>query len=82
MEAVREEEEPLERQQPQSEDEAPELLQRKRSVSPILTFSPKVRQVHPEQAESSEPLNINAAVLDLLKALKQELEERNSQLKF
>ena len=82
MEAVREEEEPLERQQPQPEDEAPELLQRKRSVSPILTFFPKVRQVHPEQVESSEPLNINAAVLDLLKALKQELEERDSQLKF
>ena len=51
-------------------------------MSPILTFSPEVRQVHPEQAESLEPLNSNAAVLDLLKAMKQELEERDRQLKL
>ena len=83
VEAVREEEEPLERQYPQPEDEALELPQRQRSVSPILTISPEVRQVHPKQAESSEPLNSNAVVLDLLKAMKQELKEReDSQLKL
>ena len=62
--------------------EAPELLQRQRSVSLILTFSLEVRQVHLEQAESSKPLNSNDAVLDLLKDMKQELEERDNQLKL
>ena len=66
VEVVREEEEPVEIQQPQLEDEALELLQGKRSVSPILTFSPEVRQVQPEQGESSEPLSSSAAVLTLL----------------
>ena len=48
VEAVREEEELVEIQQPQPEDEAPELPQGQRSVSPILTFSPEVRKVQPE----------------------------------
>ena len=82
MEAIRKEKEPLERQQPQPEDEAPKLPQRQRSVRPILTFSLEVRQVHQEQVESSEPLNSNVVVLDLLKAMKQELEKRDSQLKL
>ena len=82
VEAVREEEEPIEIQQSQLEGEAPELQQMQRSVSPILTFSPEGRQVHQEQAESSEPLGSNAAVLDLLKAMKQEMEERDNQLKL
>ena len=51
-------------------------------MSPILTFSPEVRQVHQEQAESSKPLGSNVAVLDLLKAMKQEMEERDNQLKL
>ena len=46
VEAVREEEEPVEIQQPQPESEAPKLQQRQRSVSPVLIFSPEVRQVH------------------------------------
>ena len=82
VEAVREEEEPIEIQQSQLEGEAPELQQMQRSVSPILTFSSEGRQVHQEQAESSEPLGSNAAVLDLLKAMKQEMEERDNQLKL
>ena len=82
VEAIREEEEPLEIQQPQPKGEAPELPQWLRSVSPILTFSPKVRQVHLEQVKSSKPLNSNVAVLDLMKAMKQELEERDNQLKL
>ena len=66
VEVVREEEEPVEIQQPQPEDEAPELPQGQRSVSPILTFSLEVRQVQPEQGESSEPLSSSAAMLTLL----------------
>ena len=45
VEAVREEEEPVKIQQPRLENEAPELLQGQRNVSPIVTFSPEVRQV-------------------------------------
>ena len=51
-------------------------------MSLVLTFSPEVRQVHQEQAESSEPLGSSAVVLDLLKAMRQEMEERDNQLKL
>ena len=76
MEAIREGEEPVEIQQPQPEDEAPELPQGQRSVSLILTFSLEVRQVQPEKGESSEPLSRSAAVLTLLHTMRQEMEER------
>ena len=82
MEAVREEEEPMEIQQPQPEDEAPELPQGQRSVSPILTFSPEVRQVQPGQGESSKPLSSIAIVLTLLQTTKQGMEEMDNQLKL
>ena len=70
MEVVREEEEPVEIQQPQSEGEALELPQRQRSLSPILTFSPEVRQVQPEHVEGSEPPSNNSAVLEILRAMR------------
>ena len=73
-----EEEEPTKTRQPQPEGQAPELQQRQRSVSPVLTFSPDERQAHQEQAESSEPLGSNVAMLDLLKAMRQEMEERDN----
>ena len=50
-------------------------------MSPILTFSPEVRQVHQEHAESSEPLGNNAAVLEMLKSMRQKMQERDNQLK-
>ena len=50
-------------------------------MSPILTFSPKVRQVHREHAESLKPLGSNAAVLEMLKAMRQEMQEIDNQLK-
>ena len=77
-----EEEEPAETRQPQLEGEAPELQKRQRSVSPVLAFSHDERQVHQAQAESLEPLGRNAAVLDLLKAMRQEMEEGDNQLKL
>ena len=82
MEAVREEEEPAEIQQPQPEGEAPELQKIQRSVSPVLTFSPEKRQVHQEQVEGLEPLGSNVVVLGLLKAMRQEMKERDNQLKL
>ena len=50
-------------------------------MSPVLTFSPEVRQVHQEHAESSEPLGNDAVVLEMLKAMRQEMHERDNQLK-
>ena len=50
-------------------------------MSPVLIFSPKVRQVHQEHAKSSEPLGNNVAVLEMLKATRQEMQERDNQLK-
>ena len=51
-------------------------------MSPVLTFSSEVRQVHQEQVESSEPLGSNVVVLNLLKAMRQEMEERGNKLKL
>ena len=51
-------------------------------MSSVLTFSLEVRQVHQEQAESSEPLGSNDVVLDLLKAMGQQMEDRDNQLKL
>ena len=83
VEAVREEEEEQrEIQQPPQESEAPKLPQRQRSLSPILTFSPEVRQVHQEHAESSESLGNNAAVLEMLNAMRKEMQERDNRLKI
>ena len=82
VEAVREEEEPAEIQQPQPKGEAPELQKIHRSVSPVLTFSPEERQVHQEQVEGLEPLGSNVVVLGLLKAMRQETKERDNQLKL
>ena len=61
--------------------EVPELQQRQRSVSPVLSFSPEARQVHQEHAKSSEPLRNNAVVLEMLKSMRQEMQERDNQLK-
>ena len=51
-------------------------------MSPVLTFSSEVTQVHQEQAESSEPLGSNVTELNLLKAMRQEMEERGNKLKL
>ena len=50
-------------------------------MSPVLTFSPEVRQVQQEHAESSKPLGNKVAVLEMLKAMRQEMQERDNQLK-
>ena len=47
-------------------------------MSLVLTFSLEVRQVHQEHVESSEPLGNNTTVLEMLKAMRQEMEERDN----
>ena len=69
-EVAREEEEHIETNQMQLESEAPEQQQRKRSVSPILTLSPYVRQAHKEQARSSEHQRNNTELMEMLKAIR------------
>ena len=49
-------------------------------MSLILTFSPEVRQVHQEHAESSEPQGNNAIVMEMLKTMRQEMQENDKQL--
>ena len=50
-------------------------------MSPVLTLSLEVRQVHQEHVESLEPLGNNATMLEILKAMRQEMEENDNQLK-
>ena len=49
-------------------------------MSPILIFSPKLIRIHQEQAESSKPQGNNAAVMEMLRAVRQEMQERDNQL--
>ena len=77
-----EEEEPAKTYQPQHECETPKLPQKQRSVSPVLTFSPKARQVQQKHVEGSEPLGKNFTVPEMLRAMRQEMEEMDSQLKL
>ena len=48
---------------------------------PLLIFSPEVRQFHLEHVERSKPLSNNVVVLEMLKAMRQEIQERENQLK-
>ena len=82
MEVIQEEEELVELQQLHLEGETTESTQRQRSASPVLPLSPKVRPVHQEYAEGSEPLGNNSTVLEMLNSMKQEMEERDNQLKL
>ena len=51
-------------------------------MSLVLTFSLEVKQVYQEHVESLEPLGNNTAVLEMLKSIRQEIEERDNQLKL
>ena len=73
VEVARDEEENIEINQMKLESEAPEQKQRQRSVSPILTLSPNVRQAHQEQGGSSEHQSNNAELMEMLRALRQEM---------
>ena len=81
VEVAREKEENVETNQMQLESEAPEQQQRQRSVRPILNVSPYVRQDHQEQARSLEHRINNAELMEMLRAMSQEMHERDSLLK-
>ena len=51
------------------------------NASPILTISPDVRQAHQEQAGSSQPQGNNSELMEMLRAIRQEMQERDNQLK-
>ena len=82
VEAIQEEEEPIELQQLHLEGETTKPTQRQRSASSVLPFSPEVRPIHQEYAEGSKPLGNNSAILEMINAMKQEMEERDNQLKL
>ena len=50
-------------------------------MSPILTFSPDMRQVHQEHVESSEPIGNNDAVIEVLNGMRKKFQESDNQLK-
>ena len=79
-EIARKEEENREINQIQIDNAAQEQEQRQRSASSILTMSPEVRQVHQEQAGGSEHQGNNAELIDMLKEMKQEMQERDKRL--
>ena len=54
----------------------------KRSLSPIPNVSPDVRKVHQEQAKSSGHQSNNIELMEMLKSMKQEMQERDYQLRI
>ena len=82
VQVAREEEEHIEINQMQLESEALEQQQMQRSVSPIPTLSPNVRQAHQEQDGSLEHQSNNAKLMEMLRAMRQEMQEMDNQLKF
>ena len=55
---------------------------RQRSVSPIWTLSPDVREFHQGLTKSSEQQSNNMEILEMLKRMEQSMRERDNQLKF
>ena len=61
------------------ESEALEQQQRQRSLSPILTLSREVRQVHQEQVGSLANQGNTVELILMLKTMKQEMKEKDKQ---
>ena len=81
VEAVGEEEENIEINQIQIDSVAQEQEKGLNSASLILTMSLEVRQVHQEQAGISEPQGNDIELMEMLRAMRQEMWERDSRLK-
>ena len=81
VEAAGEEKEKIETNQIQIDAITQEQEQGLNSASPVLTMSPEVRQVYQEQAGSSDPQGNNIELMEMLRAMRQEMQERDSQLK-
>ena len=80
-EAEREEGDNIEIDQIQFESASQEHQQRQRSLSPILTVSPNLIQIHQESTESSRHHSNNTKLMEMLKVMRQEIQERDKQLK-
>ena len=65
----------------QLESEAPKQEHGLNSASLILTLSPDVRQAHRKQAGTLEHQSNNAKLMEMLRAMRQEMQERDNQLK-
>ena len=65
----REERDNIEVNQIQFDSATQEHQQRQKSLSPILIVSPNLRQIHQEQAESSEHHDNNTELMEMLKAI-------------
>ena len=58
-----------------------EKQQRQEFFSLILTMSLELRQIPQEQAESSKHRGNNSELMEMLKAMRQEMQDRDKQLK-
>ena len=82
VEVEKEEGDNREIEQVKFESPAQEYQKRQRSLSPILIVSPEVRETHQEPTESSRQQSNNAEVMEMLKVMRQEMQERDKQLKI
>ena len=51
-------------------------------MSPFLNLSPDVREIHQEQVESSRQQSKNVELMEMLKVMREEMQERDRQLKI
>ena len=72
----------IEINQIQFENATQEHQQRQKSLSPILTLSPDLRQTHQEPSESSAHHSNTTELMEMLKAMRQEMQEGDKQLKI
>ena len=70
VEIKREEEDNREVDQIQFDNATPKHPQRHEGLSPILTVSPELRQIHQEQAESSGLHDNNTKLMEMLKVMR------------
>ena len=73
----REERGNIEIEQIQFDSAVSEHLQRQEDLSPILTVSLDLRQYHQEQAESSKYHGNKIELMEMLKAMRQDMQERD-----
>ena len=64
------------------ESSVQERQERQRSLSPIWNLSPDVREIHQEPVESSWQQSNNVEVMEMLKVMRQEMQERDIQLQI
>ena len=67
--------------QVQFESPVQERQERQRSLSPILIVSQKVREIHQEPTESLGQQSNNVEVMEMLRVMRQDMQERDRQLK-